>query len=216
VLLLGIDTATSATTVAAYDGERAVGEITHVDPRRHAELLGPAIARVLSDAGARATDLTAVVVGVGPGPYTGLRVGVATAVALADAVGVPVHGVCTLDAFAHQAGSGSPLTVVTDARRREVFWAKYDDKGARIEGPAVTRPAELAAMATGRIVGPGAFLYTDVFGAVGEPAQLSAAAVCAFAHAQLARGTALLPARPIYLRRPDTAAPASPKPVLQS
>jgi tRNA threonylcarbamoyl adenosine modification protein YeaZ len=215
MLLLGIDTATSATTVAAYDGERALGEVTHVDPRRHAEILGPAIEQVFSDAAVTAVDFAAVVVGVGPGPYTGLRVGVATAVAFGDAVGVPVHGVCTLDALAFQAGSGSPLTVVTDARRREVFWARYDEHGGRIDGPAVNRPADLVATGTDRVVGPGALLYAEIFGAGAGPAQLSAAALCAFAHEQLACGRALLPARPIYLRRPDTAAPASPKPVLQ-
>ena len=99
-------------------------------------------------------ELTAIAVGVGPGPYTGLRVGVALAVALGDALGVDVHGICTLDVLAAEAGGAEPLTVVTDARRREVFWASYDGSRERIAGPAVGRPDDVAALATGRVVGP--------------------------------------------------------------
>ena len=216
MLLLGLDTATSATSVAAYDGTDVRGEITTVDARRHAELVGPAINDLLRNSGVAAGDITAVAVGVGPGPYTGLRVGVATAVALADALGVPVHGVCTLDVLDRQAGHGEPLTVVTDARRREVFWATYDAAGARTAGPFVSRPAAVAANAVGRVVGPATQLYADVFGGAAPPFDLSAGALCALVADRLDRGVPLLPARPIYLRRPDTAAPVAAKPVLQS
>jgi tRNA threonylcarbamoyl adenosine modification protein YeaZ len=216
VLLLGLDTATPATTVALYDGQRVLSELTRVDARRHAELLGPAISEVLATAGATARDITAVAVGVGPGPYTGLRVGVATAAALGDALSIPVHGVCSLDVLAHQAGQGTPLTVVTDARRREVFWANYDGQGKRITGPAVSRPADAAALVTGRVVGPGALMYAGAFGNVFGPEQLSAGALCALVAAHLDRALPLLPVRPIYLRRPDTAAPAVAKRVLQA
>jgi tRNA threonylcarbamoyl adenosine modification protein YeaZ len=216
VLLLGIDTATSATSVAAYDGRQVIAEITTLDGRRHAELLGPAVSDVLRKSGVGVNDISAVAVGVGPGPYTGLRVGVATAVALGDALGVPVHGVCSLDVLARQAGDEGPLTVVTDARRREVFWATYDATGERAAGPFVSKPAEAAASALGRIVGPGTQMFADVFGAPSASLQLSAGALCALVADRLDRGQLLLPARPIYLRRPDTAPPSAAKPVLQA
>ena len=100
MLLLAFDTATPAVTVALHDGEQMLAERTSVDGRRHGELLAPAIADVLADAGRSASDLTGIAVGVGPGPFTGLRVGLMTARALADALGVEISGVCTLDARA--------------------------------------------------------------------------------------------------------------------
>jgi tRNA threonylcarbamoyl adenosine modification protein YeaZ len=212
--LLGIDTATAATCVAVYDGVQVLAEQTTVDPRRHAEVLGPAIAEVMRGAGAAIRDLTAVAVGVGPGPYTGLRVGVATATSIADALGVPAYGVCTLDAFAWQAGAGDELTVVTDARRREVFWATYDVAGARTDGPSVSRPVDVTVR--GRVVGPGAVLYADAFAHATGPDQLSAGALCALAGERLRNGLPLEPPRPLYLRRPDTAPPQPVKAVLQT
>src|SRR5690348_5025890 len=95
-------------------------------------------------------DLDAVVTGLGPGPFPGLRVGVVTAAALGDARGLPVVGVCSLDAV----GSGA-RTVVTDARRKEVYWATYDAEGVRVDGPGVVRPEEL-----GR---PGPFIGDPAF-----------------------------------------------------
>lgn len=214
MLLLGIDTATPATTVAAFDGGQALAERVVVDARRHAEVLVPAIAATLDAAGVQARDLSAIAVGVGPGPYTGLRVGVATAVALGDALGCPVHGICSLDVLAAQAGLGDPLTVVTDARRREVFWASYDAAGGRIAGPAVGRPGDVAATVTGRVVGPGALMYAAAFGDVSGPDRPSAAVLCALVAQRLASGETLLPALPVYLRRPDATVPGAPKPVL--
>ena len=214
--MLGLDTATAVTTVAVYDGDRVRGEHSVADARRHAEVLGPAIVDVLAQAEASVSDLAHVVVGVGPGPYTGLRVGVATAAALSEALGVPLHGVCSLDVLAHQAGTGAPLTVVTDARRREVFWARYDASGQRVSGPDVSRPADVASELTGRVVGPGALAYADVLGEVSEPGVLSAGALCTLAWLWLRAGRDFLPALPIYLRRPDTAPPAPAKRVLQA
>jgi tRNA threonylcarbamoyl adenosine modification protein YeaZ len=216
VLLLGIDTATSATSVATYDGRRVLAEVTRLDPRRHAEVLGPAVRDVLAKSGVEASGITTIGVGVGPGPYTGLRVGVAMALALSDALGVPAHGVCSLDVLAHQAVVGAPLTVVTDARRREVFWASYDEAGRRTQGPQVSKPADAAAAAVGRIIGPGASMYAEVFRDVSGPDELSAGALCALVADRLAGAHALEDARPIYLRRPDTAPPAAAKRVLQA
>ena len=134
VLVLALDTATPTLVAGLADwsqngvtevlAERAVPSGT-----RHAELLTPAIAAVLDDAGLTTGDLDVVVTGLGPGPFTGLRVGVVTAAALADARGLPVIGVCSLDAI----GSGV-RTVVTDARRKEIYWASYDEDGARTDG----------------------------------------------------------------------------------
>src|SRR5262249_47744314 len=143
-----LDTATHAVTAAVHDG---VGVRAHkwvVDARRHGEHLAPVVALVLSAAGAAPRDLTGIVVGVGPGPYTGLRVGIVTALTMGAALDVPVTGVCSLDAFViagHAAVGEGPFAVVTDARRREVYWARYDGAGRRVDGPSVDRPADVAA-----------------------------------------------------------------------
>jgi len=127
-----------------------------------------------------------------------------------------VHGVCSLDVLAVQAGRGEAITVVTDARRREVFWASYDADGGRIAGPAVGRPADVAATATGRVVGPGALMYAEAFGDVSGPDRPSGGALCALVAERLASGGELLPALPTYLRRPDATVPGAPKPVLRA
>ena len=131
MLVVGFDTATPAVSVALHDGERVVSEAFALDARRHSELLTPMIAKVMADAGAARGDLTAVAVGVGPGPYTGLRVGVVTARVLGAVLGLPVYGVCSLDVIAvavppgaAPATGGTEFLVATDARRREVYWAR--------------------------------------------------------------------------------------------
>jgi tRNA threonylcarbamoyladenosine biosynthesis protein TsaB len=143
VLVVGFDTATPVVSVALHDGERVVSEASAADGRRHGELLAPMIAKVLAEAGASRTDLTAVAVGVGPGPYTGLRVGVVTARVLAAVLGIPVHGVCSLDVIAAAVPRGREFLVATDARRKEVYWASYDAAGTRLEGPLVGRAGSI-------------------------------------------------------------------------
>ena len=106
VLLLAFDTATPAVTVALRGDEGVLAEHTEIDARRHGELLAPGIEKVLADAGRTRTELTGVAVGVGPGPFTGLRVGLMTARALSDALDIPVHGVCTLDILAAEVMAG--------------------------------------------------------------------------------------------------------------
>ncbi|WP_109784357.1 tRNA (adenosine(37)-N6)-threonylcarbamoyltransferase complex dimerization subunit type 1 TsaB [Mycolicibacterium brisbanense] len=145
--LLTIDTATPAVSAGvvrrADDGTATtLAERVTVDPRAHAEQLTPNVLGALSDAGLTVADLGGVVVGCGPGPFTGLRVGMASAAAFGHALGVPVHGVCSLDAIGVRT-SGEVL-VVTDARRREVYWARYRD-GVRVDGPAVNAPADVPA-----------------------------------------------------------------------
>jgi tRNA threonylcarbamoyl adenosine modification protein YeaZ len=143
-LVLAIDTATPAVTagVLRVDGDavEVLAEQVTVDARAHAERLTPNIVDALADAGVSVGQLDAVVVGCGPGPFTGLRVGMATAAAFGHALGVPVRGVCSLDAIA--AGSTGDVLVVTDARRREVYWARYRD-GLRVDGPAVNAAVDV-------------------------------------------------------------------------
>ena len=140
-VVLAIDTATPAVTAGVVRrsaaGVEVLGERVTVDPRAHAEQLTPNVLAALADAGVGMAGLDAVVVGCGPGPFTGLRVGMATAAAYGHALGLPVFGVCSLDAIG--VDTSGDVLVVTDARRREVYWARYRD-GARIEGPAVERP----------------------------------------------------------------------------
>jgi tRNA threonylcarbamoyl adenosine modification protein YeaZ len=219
VLLLAFDTATPAVTAALYDGERVLAESTVVDARRHGELLVPAVDRVLATAGRTLAEVTGIVVGTGPGPYTGLRVGLVTAAAFGDALGVPVHGVCTLDGLAWAAGEAGlegPFAVATDARRKEVYWARYDGPLHRTEGPAVDRPGDLPVEVTDLpSVGAGAALYPEVFaGHRPDPAHQSAGALAALAAHRLAEGTPFDPPLPLYLRRPDAQVPAGYKAVL--
>ena len=138
MLLLAIDTATAATTAAVHDGERVLAESTTLDARRHGELLMPSVIAVLGQAGVSRADLTAVVAGTGPGPYTGLRVGLVTARVLGAALGIPVHGVCTLDAIARAAvpppRAGSTWSPPTPAARRST------GRGTRAGGSASTDP----------------------------------------------------------------------------
>jgi len=238
-----MDTATPAVTAALHDGTRVLAEATTVarlSARQgaipspaggrgapaargsHSELLIPAIEQVLTEAGVDRADLTAIAVGVGPGPYTGLRVGVVTARVLGAVLGIPVHGVCSLDVIAADAEAPRFL-VATDARRREVYYACYDETG-RFAGPQVGRPAEIEWRDGLPAVGEGARMYDSVFPAfVGEgPLYPSAATLCRIVAAELAGGSQarglrpeLLPPVPLYLRRPDAREPGAPKRVTE-
>jgi tRNA threonylcarbamoyl adenosine modification protein YeaZ len=199
VLLLGLDTATPAVTVAVCDGAQVLAESTAPDDRRHGELLAPAIESVLREAGVTIGDVGGIAVGVGPGPFTGLRVGLVTARMLGAVLAVPVHGVCTLDALALDAGIDGPFRVATDARRKEVYWAAYDGSSGptRVDGPHVDRPADVAW--DGPVVGPGPQLYPDAFPDGRGPLRPSAAALCRW----VSDGHPTLDPAPLYLRRPD-------------
>ncbi len=212
-MLLAFDTATEAVTVAVHDGERVVAAATTVDARRHGELLAPAITSLLDETGLVRQDLTAIAVGVGPGPFTGLRVGLVTARTLAAVLEIPVYGVCTLDVLAAQAvddvaAGGAPFLVATDARRKEVYWAAYDETGERLDGPHVAKPATVA---TDRpVVGRGARLYPGDFPVPVGPEHPDAGVLADVVARERAE---LLDPEPLYLRRPDVAAPHQPKPV---
>jgi tRNA threonylcarbamoyl adenosine modification protein YeaZ len=217
VLLLALDAATPAVLAAVVEapdvgaeGIRAHAESADVDARRHGELLAPAVERVLATAGVSPRDLDGVVVGLGPGPFTSLRVGVVTAAALAQVSGLPAFGVCSLDGI----GEGGRL-VVTDARRREVYWALYDETGRRRGGPVVERPAALVerfrGVSPGRLVGASAPAVADALGIPAEPPTYPSGPGLVRAAAR--GGWKRAPLTPLYLRRPDAVAPGAPKPV---
>lgn len=201
MLLLALDTAGPVVSVAVHDGSSVLGSGTGEGAMAHGELLAPAITRALEQAGAAAADLTDVAVGVGPGPFTGLRVGVVTALSLAQTLGLRAHGVCSLDAV--EAGRAGEYLVAIDARRREVYWARYvDDR--RVDGPHVDRPAELASRHPGvPVVGRGALLHADhLVAADGSQSRLDPSAEL-LAEAVVERRVEILPLEPLYLRRPD-------------
>jgi tRNA threonylcarbamoyl adenosine modification protein YeaZ len=205
-VLLALDTATPAVTVAVADGDRVLAERSTVDARRHGELLAPAILAVLEDAGLSRLDLTAVAVGVGPGPFTGLRVGLVTARTFGAVLGLPVLGVCSLDVLGY-AGAAAGLDVfrvATDARRKEVYWAAYE-AGARIDGPHVDHPADVGY--DGPVIGLGAQLYPEAFPDGREPLHPNAADLAR----HIAAGLPTLEPVPLYLRRPDAVEPGARK-----
>jgi tRNA threonylcarbamoyl adenosine modification protein YeaZ len=145
-LVLVLDTSSAAVTAGVVDvrGEPLVrAEQVHINPRGHAELLTPAIIACLSAVGTAPAGLAAIVAGTGPGPYTGLRVGLVTAAVLAEALAIPAYGVGSLDAIARANPGPGELLVAGDARRREVYWARYGADGFRTAGPGVALPAEV-------------------------------------------------------------------------
>src|SRR5580693_3057022 len=199
-VVLALDTSTPAVTagVVRLDGsERAVlAERVTVDARAHAERLTPNVLAALDEAALTMADLDAVVVGCGPGPFTGLRAGMATAAAYGHALGIPVHGVCSLDAIGVRT-TGDTL-VVTDARRREVYWARYRD-GVRVDGPEVNAPADVDPGPAQSVAGSPD--HAALFGLPRiEPTYPDAAGLVA-AVADWSQPPAVL--LPLYLRRPD-------------
>lgn len=207
-MLLSIDTS-AGTSVAVVDRDRGIlSEAGESDTRRHAEVIGELIARVLEDAGISITELSGVVAGMGPGPFTGLRVGIAAANTFALGVDKPVVRVVSHDgiAWAHYAsGASGRLLVVTDARRREVYWSAYegaDEFGlpVRGQGPALATPAELDSVVTD----------------YGSYHRLDATEVSAGASGMLAEGLFrnhrdFAGSEALYLRPPDVTVPNAPK-----
>jgi tRNA threonylcarbamoyl adenosine modification protein YeaZ len=210
MLLLAFDTSSPAVTVAVHDGVRVVGQAHGEGARSHGELLAPAISSALAEAGVRPDELTDVAVGVGPGPFTGLRVGVVTALTLSATLGLRAHGVCSLDALASQVTTEKdPFLVATDARRKEIYWGLYEPTGQRIEGPAVARADDVGRLHPGRrAFGRGAAMYADHLAAQPGPDDPSALAL---AEGVVARRFVEVPLEPIYLRRPDVTLSAGPK-----
>lgn len=219
MLLLALDTSAGASAALTRDGETLASWSTGA-ANTHAEVLAPAVQDLLRQADVAGADLDGVVVGVGPGPFTGLRVGIAMAQSLSIGWGKPLHGVCSLDSLALRAVEENlvegEFLAVTDARRREVYWARYenDDAGSRlIEGPFVGPAADLPELPA---VGAGAALYPDALTPAFEDAAAwvpHAVELAALAEGALAgdlMGTLCEP-RPLYLRESDAKVPAQMK-----
>lgn len=223
---LCLDTS-AGSAVAVHDGEHVLARVRHDGHRGHAENLAPLIETALSQAGLEPPALTRIAVGTGPAPFTGLRVGLVTAASFGRALGIPVHGVSSLDALARQTLDlmpGTTVLVATDARRREVYSARFRELGpddvTRVDGPRVGPAADLADDAGaelvdhvaegGRVVvvGAGALLYPEWLPPTpGTPDELDPAVMARIVAARLARQEAgeqvELGTEPLYLRRPD-------------
>jgi len=219
VFALVIDTSSAAVTagvVTLSDGavEVVAAHVT-VDARAHGELLAPSIDTCLRVAGIGPAQLGAVIAGVGPGPFTGLRVGLVTAAAFCDALDIPAYDVCSLDAIAAVVDHDGPLLVAGDARRKEVYWARYA-RGVRTSGPAVIKPAQLAADGVTAMAGAGARLWSDVLALPLLDADYpTVAGLAACAADRVRAGAPSEPLTPLYLRRPDAVAAVSTKRVTQ-
>ena len=172
--VLAIDTSTSRTSVAIIDGDTVVFSGFRDGATAH----GPSLPALVQEALA-VSEVDEVVVGMGPGPFTGLRVGIAFAQSFALARQIPVRGVCSLDAIAAQINE-KDFTITVDARRKEVYWARYID-GVRVGQPAVDFPADVSGASIH------ADLFVDLQALVRLPGNIT---------------------DPIYLRRPDAIATA--------
>ncbi|GAB3272006.1 tRNA (adenosine(37)-N6)-threonylcarbamoyltransferase complex dimerization subunit type 1 TsaB [Kineosporia babensis] len=221
-LTLALDTASGTVSVAVHDGAQVIAERAGQQSGKHAEQLTPLVEAVLAEAGRTREELTTVVAGVGPGPFTGLRVGLVTAGVLAYALDLELQGVCSLDAVAMgavKAGAEGSFIAAMDARRREVYWARYEVleiDGVRVPVraalPEVSVPAELDLEGL-RVAGRGAQLYPDVLGLPLEgPLDPSAGDLATLA--ALDKRFVLEP-EPLYLRRPDAQANINRKRVLK-
>ena len=205
MLSLAIDTAVGV-SVALVSDSGTLTELALPEHGLQGEKTTQLINQLLETSGHVPADVTDVIVGVGPGPFTGLRVGIATAQAFAFALNVPAIGICSLDAIGFSIGY--PCVVVTDARRKELYWAEYN--GDRVAGPAVATPQALAeAKPNSTFVGPGVTLYPEVV--QGQTAILKAAHLVSVARTRPAMH---LPLTPLYLRNPDAVEPTTRKSVL--
>lgn len=203
MLLLALDTATVSVSVALHDGSAVLAEIQGEGSMAHGEQLTPTIARVMAEAGKRPEDLTDIAVGVGPGPYTGLRVGLVTALTLSHTLNIPAHGVCSLDPLGSAAnkelGLDSDFIAAIDARRKEIYWSRFDATGKRISAPAVDRPADVAKLGL-PVVGRGGLLHEAVLDYHAGPLDPAASEL---ARLVVAGKAERLPLEPLYLRKPD-------------
>ncbi|GAA2000491.1 tRNA (adenosine(37)-N6)-threonylcarbamoyltransferase complex dimerization subunit type 1 TsaB [Nocardioides kribbensis] len=210
-MLLTFDTSSPQVCVALHDGDDVVVDLVSERTMKHGEQLAPLIERALAQAGIVRQDLTAIGVGAGPGPFTGLRVGLVTARTLGFVLELPVYAACSLDVLAVEAADtlgerlAGGFVVASDARRKEVYLASYDADGARLEGPVVDKPAVLA---TDRpVVGEGGALYPEAFPAALGPQRPGAGWL---ARAIAEERVELMDPEPLYLRRPDAVARAVP------
>lgn len=215
-----MDTSTSLIGAACVSGQSLLSEATVADGRRHGELLTPTIERAIAESGQQLSQVSQVVTGVGPGPFTGLRVGIVTAKVMARALGVPVTGVCSLDALAMQArdwlsqagaAGSADILVASDARRKEVYWARYTigtDGIQRHGEPAVGRAGELPeAVRRLPAVGRGPGLYPEALRALAAPGDVPSPNLLDVQPGTIGRLAGrpryVRAPEPLYLRRPD-------------
>lgn len=205
-MLLAIDTS-AGTSVAIVDPSTGgiVAERSTPDTMRHAEVIGTLLAEVLVAADVRPSSLDGVVVGMGPGPFTGLRVGIVAARTFALGAGLPLHPMVSADAVARQqaiSGASDTIIVVTDARRKEIFWSLYDLSAAepvRIDGPGLAKPDALPHADARRV----------------DAAEIPASQLALAAASLLAAGLPLASDEALYLRSPDVTMPSGIKRVTQ-
>lgn len=214
-VLLAVDASATA-SVALLHNTTVLAAQESASTTTHAEVLTPMMQHVLDAAELSHDQLTGIVVGVGPGPFTGLRAGIVTAQALGFAWNLPVYGVMSLDALAHRAAEDAwrigaeEFVVATDARRKEVYWSHCSTVGGqfqRLHGPFVTAPEDVTPLP---VYGAGAGRYPDVLhGVTGAEHWVPRAEEIGFV-AQLAmrRGRGLEPVEPKYLRESDAKVPA--------
>lgn len=218
-MILALDTSVGI-SIALHDGCAIIDEVTLDQHGIQGELTSALISQMLNSAALKPADISQIVVGVGPGPYTGLRVGVATAQAFGFALGIPVLGICSLDAVGHLAGI--ECIAVSDARRKELYVARYttashstsgdtsaSQTAERLGDPWVATAAELVEQyPQATFVGPGAQLYPESVSGTVMPLRAALLAdLVALGAAQL------LPVSPMYLRKPDAQEPQARKQV---
>lgn len=218
-MLLAIDTSSPTTLVGVSSGTGGSVLATRESDGTggHERVVAVLIRQALVDAGIDVSDLTGIVCGVGPGPFTGLRVGIMSAVTFGRALGIAVTGVCSLDIIAVQAAReispSDAFAVATDARRREVYWAKYSAAGRRSDGPFVGPPIDVARELSGlAVAGSGPVMYPESFPKSMQPGRATARGLAALV---VDFGGDVLPPVPLYLRDPDAAVPGVRKRVTQ-
>ncbi|WP_313279845.1 tRNA (adenosine(37)-N6)-threonylcarbamoyltransferase complex dimerization subunit type 1 TsaB [Timonella senegalensis] len=229
--VLCVDTSAAVSVSLLSDDGTAIASRTLREQRRHAELLTPLIKEIFDESGLDSSSVTTVVAGTGPAPFTGLRVGLVTGRTFAFGVGTEPLGVCSLDALAAEAAqihaleAGTKVLAVSDARRREVYYALYTvgeltaqgvPEVTVVEGPEVASAADLIETGLARgavVVGEGAALYAEAFAGADVRSAPAVPSTTVLAQLALARRGAGVdqPTTPLYLRRPDAQVPGARK-----
>lgn len=206
---LAVDTSHDVRVGVARGGQ-ILASAAYDDTRAHVEQLVPLLQQAVTEAGVALDEVGTVVIGMGPGPFTGLRVGIVAGRTLAAVLGAATHGICSLDVMAleHAPAATGEFVVASDARRKELYWARYDAAGVRQGEPQVTAPGELPELP---LIGPGAAVYPEVVGgrAVAGPTMINPGLMAARGPEIASAGEAAL-----YLRRPDAAEPTRRKSTL--
>jgi len=200
-LTLAIDTATRRTGIALASSQIVIDELYEEGATAHGEALSRLASQLLQ--GVDRSTISSVAVGVGPGPFTGLRVGISFAQSFAFALGVPLISVCTLDVIAAEVSCNQEFAVATDARRKEVYWARYSAAGKRLGELRVLKPGDLTDEERWLpTAGDAVDIYGELFPYLLDPPFPSMAVLAA-----RASEFALADYAPMYMRRPDATPP---------